>query len=160
MTRRTVTLVAMLVAALLLATCGGGGAVTKEEYERELQSTMDELEAAYGEAGSARPGGGESRSVEEEVTELRRAQVAIRDAGNRLDEIEPPEQLADAHTELVLGVRDMADAVDLLVQAQEQAVSDPNDAKRLMREFASDESFDRVQAAAARLSDAGVDAGL
>jgi hypothetical protein len=60
----------------------------------------------------------------------------------------------------VAGVRDMADAVDLLIEAQEAAETDPALAKQRARAFASDDSFKRVQAAAAELSDAGVDAGL
>lgn len=161
MSRRGLAILATVTMAALLATCGGGGEVTKQEYETALQATMDDLESAYGDAGSAQAGGGgASRSVDEQVAELRTAQVAIRDAGNRLDEIEPPAELAETHDELVAGVREMADAVDLLVGAQEQAEADPAEAKRLMREFAGDESFDRVQAAAAELSDAGVDAGL
>lgn len=153
----------MLLAAALLATCGGGSQEpsTKAEYERELRATMDDLEAAYGQAGSAIDGtAGSTRSVGEVVEDLRSSQVALRDAGNRLDEIVPPESLAETHDELVAGVRDMADNVDRLIDAQETAERDPARAKQLAREFVNDESFDRVQAAAAKLSDAGVDAGL
>lgn len=163
MTRRTWSLVLMLLAAALLATCGGASdePSSKAEYERELRATMDDLEAAYGEAGSAiEPGAGSTRSVGEIVDDLRASQVALRDAGNRLDELTPPEELADTHAELVAGVRDMADAVDLLIEAQESAEQDPARARQLARRFVTDESFDRVQAAAAELSDAGVDAGL
>jgi hypothetical protein len=163
MTRRTWTLLAMLVAALLLATCGGASdePVTKAEYETALQSTMDDLEAAYGQAGAALDDkGAANRSVGEITTQLRSAQVALRDAGNRLNEIVPPTELASTHKDLVQGVRDMADSVDLLIKAQEVAERDPNEAKRLAKEFGNDDSMERVTAAAAALSDAGVDAGL
>ena len=163
MTRRTWSLALMLLAAALLATCGGASdePLTKSEYERELRTTMDDLEAAYGQAGEAIGGtGGSTRTVGEVVADLRSSQVALRDAANRLDEIVPPTELADTHAELVAGVREMADNVDLLIEAQESAEQDPARARQLARDFVEDESFDRVQAAAAELSDAGVDAGL
>jgi hypothetical protein len=152
----------MLATAMLLATCGGtGGPATKAEYERELRSTMDDLEAAYGQAGAAlEDRGAATRSVSAIVDDLRSAQVALRDAGNRLDEVEPPVELRSTHDELVAGVRDMADSVDKLIEAQEVAARDPKRAQQLAREFVEDDSFQRVEAAAAALSDAGVDAGL
>lgn len=151
-----------LAAAALLAGCGDDGPVSEEEYGRELRETMGQLEEAYGTAGDAlsTQGSGGMRSVGDIVAELRSAQVALRDAGNRLDGIEPPAGLADEHDDLVAGVRDMADAVDLLVEAQEVAGTDQRRAERLAREFASDDSFERVEAAAAALQQAGVDAGL
>ena len=163
MTRRSWMLLAMLVAGLLLATCGGSSSepLSKSEYERELRTTMDDLEAAYGQAGAAvdtKTTG--TRNVGEVVADLRTSQIALRDAGNRLDEIVPPESLADAHGELVSGVRDMADSIDLLIEAQESVETDPARAKQLAREFVEEGSLARVTAAAAKLSDAGVDAGL
>lgn len=161
--RRTRLLpVLILCAWALLATSCGSEQVTAEEYERELQSAMDELEAAYGTAGGAvSPGAAQAAaSTEETVRELRSSQVALRDAGNRLAAIEPPDELGDDHEALVAGVRDMADAVDLLVEAQEVAETRPDRARELAREFAADESFGAVEAASSRLSAAGVDAGL
>jgi hypothetical protein len=164
--RRTAAIVVLVVAPLLLVTCGGSSdePLTRSQYEQQLQTTMDDLEAAYGDAGAATTGGGGAkggrRSVAQIVDELRTSQVALRDAGNRLDEITPPEDLAATHDQLVAGVRDMADAVDLLIKAQEAAEQDPAQAKQYARQFGADDSFERVQAAAAKLADAGVDAGL
>lgn len=167
--RRASTALALLLAltatALLAAGCGGGD-LSEEEYGEQLRSTMAELEAAYGTAGSAIDpegsggGGGGTRSVGDVVEELRSTQVALRDAGNRLASIEPPTELGDEHDDLVAGVRDMADAVDLLIEAQEVAATNQRRAEQLAREFASDDSFDRVEAAAAALEEAGIDAGL
>lgn len=161
--RRAALLPVLLVCvwALLAASCGSEP-VTRQEYARELQRAMDDLEAAYGTAGSAvAPGASQAAaSTEETVQELRTSQVALRDAGNRLADIEPPAELAGEHDALVSGVRDMADAVDLLVEAQQSAEADPARARRLAREFAADESFGAVEAAASRLSAAGIDVGL
>lgn len=163
MIRRGALLAVLVAVGVLAGACGGGGEVTKAEYERELRSTMDDLEDAYGSATGAvlaRDAGDAPRSVGEVVAELRSSQVALRDAGNRLDAIEPPAELTGTHQDLVAGVRDMADAVDLLIEAQEQAEADPARAQRVAKEFAADDSFQRVQAAAVELAEAGVDAGL
>lgn len=161
--RRALLLPVLLVCTWgLLATSCGAEQVTADEYERELQAAMDDLEAAYGTTGSAvAPGADQAAaSTEATVQELRSSQIALRDAANRLSEITPPAEFVDDHEALVAGVRDMADAVDLLVEAQQVAVREPARARELAREFASDESFGAVEAAASRLTAAGVDAGL
>lgn len=161
--RRILGTVAFLVLWALLAVSCGSAEVTTEEYGAELRGAMTDLEQAYGDASEAvlaRNADDASATVAETVAELRRSQLALRDAGNRLDEITPPEALAEDHESLVAGVRDMADAVDLLIEAQESAETDPKRAQQLAREFATDESFGRVEAAAASIEDAGVDAGL
>ncbi|MCW2923707.1 MAG: hypothetical protein JWM98_1111 [Thermoleophilia bacterium] len=144
----------MLVAALLAVGCGS---VSKADYAKELRDTMGDLESSYGDAiGEA--GGGNATPAD--AAKLRTAQLALRDAASRLDEIEPPEELRDEHHDLVQGVRDMADAVTLLVRATELADTNPTKARALTAKFASDDSFRRVGDAAARLDRAGVDAGL
>jgi hypothetical protein len=157
-------LVALLLGctgALLVAGCGDTP-VSREEYGRELRGAMTELEEAWGQTGGAVAPGQQTAAATtvETVGELRRSQLSLRDAGNRLAAITPPEELADDHEALIAGVRDMADAVDLLVEAQELAGSNPERARELAREFATDSSFARVEAAAARIEAAGVDAGL
>ena len=160
--RRMLTAVGLLCAWALLAVSCGTREVTKAEYGRQLDDTMADLEEAYGDAGSAvdSSAGSTASGTVGTVDELRRSQLAIRDAGNRLDEITPPDALAEDHDALVQGVRDMADAIDLLIEAQELAEEDPARATKLAREFATDDSFTRVEAAASRIESAGVDAGL
>lgn len=161
--RRAVGAITIVAAwALLAVSCGGRSTVTKAEYGSQLRDVMGELEEAYGDAGSAvAPAAGNAAvSVEQTVQQLRTSQLSLRDAGNRLDAITPPAELADDHDALVGGVRDMADAVDLLIKAQQQAATNPKQAKRLARAFATDESFGTVEAAASRIESAGVDAGL
>jgi hypothetical protein len=158
--RATVSVLLVATWALLAVSCGGGGEVTREEYAEELTSAMSDVEAAYGDASSAIEPGAAGQSTEERVANLRTTQLAIRDAGNRLDEIEPPEDLAPEHDDLVGGVQDMADAIDLLIEAQELAASDPARAKELTREFATDDAFEAVVGASTAIRDAGVDVEL
>lgn len=160
--RRVLATIACMALWALLAVSCGGSEVTKEEYGRELRSAMADLETAWGDAGSAVEPGKDTAetSTAQTVEDLRRSQLALRDAGNRLDDVVPPAQLRDDHDALVAGVRDMADAVDLLIQAQQAAETDPERAQQLAREFATDESFGTVEAAASNIEAAGVDAGL
>ena len=151
--------------ALLAVSCGGE--VSREEYADELRAALSEVEGAYGDVSSSLGGGGAGGDGTQAgatsgqlADQLRTTQVAIRDAGNRLDEIVPPDDLADEHGDLVAGVRDMADAVDLLIEAEEVAGSDPKRAQELTREFATDDAFERVTAASSAIRDAGVDVDL
>ncbi len=148
-------LLAVIIMAAIAAGCGGSDEPTNDEYGAQLRDAMADVEAAYG-ATTGAPGtdGGDA------VEQLRTTQVGLRDAGNRLADVTPPADLRDEHDALVAGVRDMADAVDKLVQAQELATSDPTRARALARQFASDGSFASVEAAASAIQDAGVDAGL
>lgn len=161
MRRLPIALLAVALLAALVASCGSGE-VTNEQYGRELRGAMDDLEAAYGDAGAAATPSANAKApdVKETVRRLEVAQIALRDAGNKLDAIEAPPKLEKDHARLVRGVRDMADAVSLLIEAQQVAESDPARARTLAREFATDESFGTVEAAAAKLQEAGVDAGL
>jgi hypothetical protein len=155
MRRAAVVLVAVSVAALVAAGCGGSDEPTNAEYGEQLRDAMADVEAAYG-ATADTPSGEGGDAVEQ----LRTTQVGLRDAGNRLADVTPPADLQDEHDALVAGVRDMADAVDKLVEAQDLAERDPARARALAREFASDDSFASVEAAASAIQDAGVDAGL
>lgn len=158
--RATGAVLLMATWALLAVSCGSGGAVTKKEYGTQLSAAMADVEKAYGDAGSALEPGKADATTAERVQQLRSTQIAIRDAGNRLDEVTPPEDLADEHADLVAGVRDMADAVDLLIEAQEAADSDPARAKELTRQFATDDAFETVVGASTKIRDAGVDVAL
>ena len=159
MTRGAVAVAFVVVWATLAVSCGGGE-VSREEYAQELSSAMADVEEAYGDAGSALEPGAADTSTADRVAQLRSTQVAIRDAGNRLDEVTPPKDLTDEHDDLVAGVRDMADAVDLLIEAQELAATDPARAKELTRRFATDDAFETVVGASTRIRDAGVDVDL
>jgi hypothetical protein len=159
---RRATTAALFVAAwaLLAVSCGSGGAVTKDEYAKELSSAMADVEEAYGDAGSALEPGTADSTTAARVAQLRSTQIAIRDAGNRLDDVTPPEDLKSEHDDLVAGVRDMADAVDLLIEAQELAERDPAKAKELTRQVATDDAFETVVGASTKIRNAGVDVSL
>lgn len=147
--------------ALLVVSCGDARSSTAD-YEQQLQSIMGELEESWGTTASAGvTDAGEARSPTVQIIDRhRRAQLSLRDAANRLDDIKPPEQVDEDHAVLIAGVRDMADAIDLLIEAEQVAASDAAKAKRLARQFATDDSFESVMAAANNIEKAGIDAGL
>lgn len=161
---------AIACAIVVLGGCGTDDTrPTRAEYGRQLRATMHQLEAAYGDALAGSPGSASgtgatppATSDAERVEQLERTRTALTDAAERLNDLQPPEDLASAHDDLVRGVRAMAIDVDDLVEAQRVAKSDPARARQLTRGFAtsSARSFQQVQDAAARISDAGVDAGL
>lgn len=151
---RARALLATVCCALVAGACGGG--TSHEEYGSELRDTMEELETAYGDAlqGAEADAAGGARA------DLQTAKIALGDAARRLEEIEPPRDLVDEHRDLAEGVRGMAESVDLLIEAQRLAETDPSRAKQLTRQFASDDSFRQVQDAAARIQKAGIDVAL
>lgn len=166
MRKRTTTGAILFVAlwATLAASCGG--APSKEEYGREVNDTLAEVEKSYGGVGQTTGGGTDdaaaddsaaATSTEDQVQQLEQTQIGLRDAANRLSEIEAPDGLADDHEQLVAGVRDMADAIDTLIEAQRLADTDSPRARELMQEFATDDAFRTVEAAARNIRKAGVD---
>jgi len=159
MTRASTSLLALAATMLLLAACGGSSEPTKEEYGQALRATMANLDEAYGDANVASTDGAEQDTAAT-VRQLKASQLSLRDAGNQLDDVTPPSRFAKDHEQIVEGVREMADAIDLLVEAQELAESDPKAAEAAARKFSTDDSFEQVALAAANLEEAGVDTGL
>lgn len=93
---------------LVAAGCGGGGGggerLSKEEYQSRMQELGKDLSGAAEGLGSLSP------------TDIQGATKAIEDladlmeeASDRLDEINPPENIAGAHEKLIEGARQAAD---------------------------------------------------
>jgi hypothetical protein len=88
----------LVVAVLLLAGCGGGeedATRAKQDYERAVRALV----------ADAREAGG--------------TPVALRTAGERLGELEPPEEVAAPH-------RDLVTAFDAIATANERGVEPPD----------------------------------
>ncbi|MBC7461393.1 MAG: hypothetical protein H7287_08520 [Thermoleophilia bacterium] len=141
---------------IALTGCGSSGSVSTSAYGGELRAATSNLADLSTDLTAATATG----SPEQRATRLHAIQLGLRETGNQLDEVTAPAGLAKTHAELVAGVRDMADAIDDLVQAEQLVATDPERAKVLLRRFASDDSLPRVEAAAAKITKAGVDAGF
>ncbi|MCW2972736.1 MAG: hypothetical protein JWN72_1009 [Thermoleophilia bacterium] len=146
----------LVLATLVVAACGSSGSATTAAYGEELRAATANLTDLSTDLTAATGAG----SPAQRVTRLKSIQLGLRETGNELSDVDPPTNLEKAHADLVAGVRDMADAVDDLVQAEQLAGTDPERAKLLLRRFASDDALPRVEAAAASISKAGVDAGF
>ncbi|MCW2956289.1 MAG: hypothetical protein JWO69_1158 [Thermoleophilia bacterium] len=142
MRRRKVLIGVLAAATLLVAACSNGPTVG--EYEGNLQRTMDDVEAAYGDPGD----------------DPEQTRIALADAAERLDALEAPDELRDEHADLVSGVRDMSGAIRLLTKARAEAARDPERAEALTKQFADNDAFPRVEAAVTALREAGVDVVL
>jgi hypothetical protein len=145
-----------LAASLFIAGCGASAEPTKADYGAALRKVTSQLGALTGELGAAP----KQSSTTARVARLKEVQLGVRRAGTQLRDITPPSSLATAHRDLVRAVQDMAGAVDLLIRAEQVVGTDPAAATKLLRRFSSDDSLPRVQAAAARITRAGVDAGF
>jgi hypothetical protein len=141
-TRMVRPVMTMAALALLVGGCSNGP--TKSEYAAELRSTMAEVESSYGDS-----------SADPEKT-----RVALADAAQQLELVEPPDELAEEHRELVDAVRDMSGAIRLLTDARAIAETDPKRAETLTRRFAEDDSFPRLEQAVTAIREAGVDVEL
>lgn len=147
--------------ALLIVSCGER-TQSYSEYEHDLRSIMDELEEEWAATNSTREGTGNQAqlSTTQIVDKHRRTQLSLRDVANRLDELRPPPKLRADHDALVTGTRGMADAIDILIKAEQVAPTDPRRSARLARQFATDDSFESVLAAASNIDKAGIDVDL
>ena len=92
----------LLAAALLVAGCGGAEPLSKQEYEREFRKAG--AGATPGPPPARKPA---PRSRQAAVFE--RSAVRLREIARRLDSLDPPEEVADAHDDYVAGLREMAD---------------------------------------------------
>jgi hypothetical protein len=103
----------VVAAAALAAGCGGGGdALSKGEYEQRMQALDQELE----QGGAALEN---VESLDNLAAQVERFQGVIRDKADEMDELEPPDEVADPHDRLVSGMRGFADRLDEFRDAAE-----------------------------------------
>ena len=149
---------ALALGVTMLAGCGGTHEVTKSEYGTELRAATSGLDGVSGDISRATAPS--KLTTQQRIAQIRSIQLGLRESGNELADVTPPAHLRDEHEQLVSGVRDMADAVDLLIRAEQLSERDPARATALLRRFATDPSLARVQEATTRIAKAGVDAGI
>jgi len=115
---------AMLAAAALLvglATFGvacknGGGGLSLEEYFQKLDSVQEQADATFAtqEASTGEPS--QDASGEELAAFLRdnvtSSADVLRDAAADVNDLEPPDEVADAHSDLVAATNDLVAAFD------------------------------------------------
>jgi hypothetical protein len=113
---------ALALCLIALAGCGGGddgggesSESPKERYTQEFKAAIEATEQE-GERIPDLPG---DAPLAEQAGQLRQAVLLMRRLGDRLADVEPPDDIAQAHERFVSGVRAMADDATALVQAAE-----------------------------------------
>lgn len=108
---------------MLLAGCGGGGggdALSKQEYQDQLDTTRTELSASFealeAQLQDALRGSG---SLEDAASEMESIQEKLRGQADELESLTPPEDAADANDALASGMQELADELDPFKSALE-----------------------------------------
>jgi PBP1b-binding outer membrane lipoprotein LpoB len=136
------------VAALLLAGCGGDERLTKEEYAQKVREVYADVQEAFRATNVPR---GELPS------RVEAAQEQLRDSAEELDGVEPPEDVATEHSQLVDGMRRYADDLDRLRNAAESG--DQRTVEDFNSRIAQNEAVEQIAEAAERMKFKGYDLG-
>jgi multidrug resistance efflux pump len=110
-------------ALVLLAGCGGdgGGPLSKADYQTELERATTAVEQAFTKLSESLQNVSEEKgSLEDAADEVTNIQDELRSAADGLDDVEPPENVSEAHDTLIDGMRRLADDLDEMKTALEE----------------------------------------
>jgi uncharacterized membrane protein len=156
--RKAAILLACVLGAVVMAGCGGGGgdggALSKEDYEAAMQSLQTDLEASADELQQAFS---DPSDIDAMSDGLSQTADLMSDASQSLDEIEPPEDVAEAHQAMV---DQSASAADRLTEfADTVANASLADLQDTLSEFQNFEEFGALEQAVKDIEAAGYDIG-
>jgi hypothetical protein len=151
-------LAAIVATAMLVAGCGGdgdgdGGGTSKEDYSNELESVIpaigDEIVNAQEVAQSP-------QSVDELAGALSDIEGAIGDAKSKLQDLDPPDDVADLNTELIQALDTFEGAVAGVRKELEAGTPGP-----AVDQFTTKAAafFEQITSIRSQLEDAGVEIG-
>ena len=150
---KRLAIAAVAILAVAAAGCGGGGGepLSKAEYTQQLNeigTSLDSSSQALGDAFQAEDAG----KAADQVSAM---QTQIRKLADQLDDITPPEDVADPHQDLIDGLRGMADDFDEF----HDAVESKSVAKMtaFAQSFTSSESSKKINEAIAEMKKKGYD---
>jgi hypothetical protein len=146
--RKAVILLACLLGAVALAGCGGGGggdngaALSKEDYESAMQDLQTDLEASADELQKAFS---DTTDIDAMSDGLSQTADLMSEASKSLDEIEPPEDVAEAHQTMVDQSAAAADRLTEFAETVENASL--AELQEKLTEFQSFEEFAALEEA-------------
>ena len=157
--RNAVILLACLCGVVAIAGCGGGdgsngGALSKEDYEAAMQSLQTDLQASAEELQAAFS---DTTDINAMSDGLSQTADLMSQASQDLDDIEPPDDVADAHQAMV--DQSAAAAERLTEFADTVANASLADLQETLAEFQTFEEFEALDEAVSDIQAAGYDIG-
>jgi hypothetical protein len=109
----------LVIAVLVAPSCGGDSRLSKADYERRVnqigQQLSDTLEKTFSSPQFQSPS-----SLKEAADVLRLGEKEMASAADRLDEVNPPEEIESIHDRFVKGIRDFARDFGTFAEATEK----------------------------------------
>jgi hypothetical protein len=148
--------IACLLAALaVLAGCGGGGdTLSKDEYQQQFKATV----ARYSERAKQVPQPASDASGAERSKAATQAAGVVHDMAGSLGKLKPPAEVAQAHKDLVVSLRETAD-ISAEAAAKLRA-GDTKGAQQAVARLATSGVQRRAAAAQKTFESKGYDLGL
>jgi outer membrane murein-binding lipoprotein Lpp len=145
--QRTVAAVIAVAAAVLLVGCGGSDRLSKPEYEQKMNQAGRNLSAVFGTIDQRRA------NLSQLAVRVARARATLDRITGRLDAIKPPKDAADAHQELVDGLR--ATSAQLAELGQAARAGDAKGVEAARAKLNSADTAQKIVDAIQRLQQAG-----
>lgn len=135
--------------ALSVVACGGDGRLSKSEYGETVRSAYGEVQQAFQETNVD--------STDELADRVEAAQEQLREAADRLEDLQPPEEVEAENAQIVQAMRAYAEDLDRLRNAAEQG--DERTIEDFNARIAQNESVEQMAEAAERMKFKGYDLG-
>lgn len=157
--RSAVVMLACLLGVVVIAGCGGGsgngGALSKEDYEQQMQALQADLEQSATALERAFSDPQNSPAVSAGLND---AADIFDDASTSLSEIEPPDDVADPHQVMVDKTASAADKIRGIADRIENAAT-PAEISNELIEFSNMQELTELQQAVDDIQAAGYDIG-
>ncbi len=149
---------ALAALVVLAAGCGGGGGgggtqLTKAQYEQQLQSVGQSIDASFEELTQSFQG--DSPSFDKAADQIAVIQDQMRQQADELDDVTPPDDVQAEHDKMVEGLRGFADDLDEFRQAVEDKSVEAM--TKFADTFTNSESAKQIQEAGDSLKEKGYD---
>jgi uncharacterized membrane protein len=157
--RNAAILLACLVGVVVMAGCGGGGGggaepLSKEDYQEQMQALQADLSASADELQQAFS---DPQDIDAMSEGLNDAADLLDEASSSLDDLAPPEDVADAHQTMV--DKSAAAAVKLREFADTVANASLTELQESLAEFQNIEEFAELQSAVSEIQAKGYNIG-
>jgi hypothetical protein len=141
--------------ALLIAGCGGGGGgegkLSKSEFEQRIQKDGDAVKKAFAPLNTP------PKSLNELADKLAAGEDQLNEVADDLDSAKPPNDVAEDTTKLAVGLRKLADELELMRKAAEKG--DPKLVQDALKSLQGSHALVDAQAATTDMKKKGYSLG-